>query len=195
MNIQNMLNIAQIPLVARVSSLDALRVVSDSQRHRILTLLIREPLTAAEIAKRLKIARTRVYYHLDLLEEHGFIQVVGERQVAAMTERTFRACAQRFRVDRGMLAAATSASAVNDAQASVLEHAADDLRARQTPQPDGEADDVLVTRSFLRLTADRAAELRAQLLALVDRFSADGENDGQQYEFAIALFSNPGDGE
>ena len=185
MNIQNMLNIADLPAVAEVSSLEALRVVTDSQRHRILTLLIHEPLTASQIAKRLKIARTRVYYHLDLLKEHGFIRVVEERQVAAMIERTFRACAKQFRVDRRMLASGASESQVNDAQALLLERAADDLRGR----PTGESPrvDVMVSRSFLRLTPARATELRAALEALVDTYANDSD-EGASYEMTLALF-------
>lgn len=182
-----MLNIAPVPPVAEVSSLEALRVVSDSQRHRILALLIQQPLTAAKIAKRLKIARTRVYYHLDLLEQHGFIRVVEERQVAAMIERTFRACARRFRVDRGMLAATSSESELNDAQATLLERTADDLRARRAAESGGSDPDVLVTRSFLRLTPERARELRAALVAIVDQYT-DEAAEGASYEMALALF-------
>lgn len=181
-----MLNIAPIPAVAEVSSLEALRVVSDSQRHRILTLLIREPLTASEIAKRLKIARTRVYYHLDLLVEHRFIVVVEERQVAAMIERTFRARAQRFRVNRGMLAAASSQSELNDAQAMLLEHAADDLRSCGQTQAQSGEPEVFVSRSFLRLSSARARELRAELDALVEKYSAADES--ATYEMALAFF-------
>jgi DNA-binding transcriptional ArsR family regulator len=187
MNVQNMLNIAEIPAVAQVSSLEALRAVSDSQRHRILTLLIREPLTASEIAKRLKIARTRVYYHLDLLEEHGFIRVVEQRQVAAMIERTFRACARHFRVDRRMLASGASESQVSDAQALLLEHAADDLRAQPSAESAAAPVDVLVSRSFLRLTPERAAALRAALVAIVDQY-AGAPQDGTSYEMALAFF-------
>jgi DNA-binding transcriptional ArsR family regulator len=173
--------------VAEVTSLEALRAVSDSQRHRILTLLIHEPLTASEIAKRLKIARTRVYYHLDLLEEHGFIRVVEQRQVAAMIERTFRACAKRFRVDRRMLASASSESEVNGAQALLLERAADDLRSRHAGESRVDGIDVLVHRSFLRLTRARAAELRAALDALVDTYT-NGPDEGDSYEMTLALF-------
>lgn len=183
----------ELPAVAEVSSLEALRVVSDSQRHRILSLLIREPLTPSQIANRLKIARTRVYYHLDLLEEHGFIRVVQERPVAAMIERTYRACAQRFKVNRHMLAAATSESAVNDAQATLLERAAEDLRSNVSPASAGNEDlEVLVTRSFLRLTPEQVRNLRADLVSLIDRYAAIS-GDGDSYEMAMALFASEGE--
>lgn len=184
------MNTLDLPATALVSSLEALRIVSDSQRHGILTLLIREPLTASEIAKRLKIARTRIYYHLDLLLEHGFIRVVQERPVAAMIERTYRARAQRFKVDRGVLAAASSESAVNDAQAGLLERTADDLRAHHdVSNGKPTSADVLVSRAFLRLSAQRAAELRAALLDLVDSYGEIADADGTSYELAIAFFA------
>lgn len=183
--------------VAEISSLEALRVVSDSQRHRILSLLIREPLTPSQIAKQLKIARTRVYYHLDLLKEHAFIRVVEERPVAAMTERTYRACAHRFHVDRRMLAATASESAVNAAQAQMLERAADDLRARPEDVSDKgppAEPDVLVSRSFLRLTSQQAQKLRASLVELVDQYAvAAGDAPGNSYEMVLALFENQGE--
>ncbi len=43
-----------------IQNLDALRALVDGQRHRIVTLLIEEPLTAKELAERPSgIARTR----------------------------------------------------------------------------------------------------------------------------------------
>jgi DNA-binding transcriptional ArsR family regulator len=185
MNVQNMLDIIALPAESKVSSLEALRAVSDTWRHRILTLLIREPLTPSQIAVRLKIGRTRVYYHLDILREHGFIRVVEERPVAAMIERTYRACAQRFKVDRQMLAATSSEAELNDAQARLLERAADDLRASFSQS------DVLVSRSFMRLTKARARELRSEIVALVDTYASESEGDG--FEMALALFASEGE--
>jgi sugar-specific transcriptional regulator TrmB len=179
-----MLNIAQVPAEAKISSLGALRVVSDTWRHRILTLLIREPLTPSEVAARLKIGRTRVYYHLDLLKEHGFIRVVDERPVAAMIERTYRACARRFKVDRKMLAATSSESELNDAQAQLLERAAEDLRASSSS-------DVLVSRAFARLSQEQASELRSKIAALVDEYgNSTSDDSGDSFEMAFALFAS-----
>ena len=173
-----------MPAEAKVASLEALRIVSDTTRHRILAMLIGDPLTPSQIADKLKIARTRVYYHLDLLKEHGFIRVVEERPVAAMTERVYRACAKRFKVDREMLALRSSESELNDAQARLLEHAADDLRSAAAES------DVLVSRSFLRLSKTRAEKLRADIAALIEDYAS--EDEGDVFELAIALFASEG---
>jgi DNA-binding transcriptional ArsR family regulator len=180
-----MLNTVDLPAFAEISSLEALRTVSDSWRHRILTLLIHEALTPSQIAERLNIARTRVYYHVDLLREHGFIHVVEERAVAAVTERTYRACAKRFKVDRQLLAATSSESEVNAARAQILEQAADDLRNSASRS------DVLVARSFPRLSEKKARELRAALSALIEKYAGESES-GEVFEMTLALFATDG---
>ncbi len=121
--------------VRSIGHIEALRTVSDTQRHRILTLLIEAPLTAGELADRLGLARTRLYYHLNLLEEHGFVHVVDERIVSGINEKTYRATAQCFKVDRGLLAAVASEPQIADAQAAILEQSAEDLRARSYRRP------------------------------------------------------------
>ncbi|MBV8489529.1 MAG: winged helix-turn-helix transcriptional regulator [Candidatus Eremiobacteraeota bacterium] len=185
-----MLNIAPLPAVAPVQSLEALRAVSDSQRHKILGLLIEEPLTPTVIAKRLHIARTRVYYHIDILKKHGFIAVVDERPVAAMIERTYRALARTFHVDRRMLSATATPSAIDEAQALLLERTAEDLRARPhaTTTAASDSEDVLVARSFFRLQPADAHALRDELNALVTKYGNRQRDDAETFELTMALF-------
>lgn len=173
-----------LPAVVQIQSLDALRAVADSQRHRILFMLIEEPLTAAAIAQRLSIARTRVYYHLDILKKHGFIAVVEERPVAAMVERTYRALARTFKVDRRMLSATTTESAIDDAQAALLEMAAEDLRAT----PHAISVEILVARAFMRLSRADAVAMRAELTATYAKYQARTAADGDDYEYVAAFF-------
>lgn len=171
---------------AAIESVEALRVLVDSQRHRMVTLLIAEPLTARDLAERLGIGRTRMYYHLDLLEKHGLIRVVETRVVSGIQERTYRAVARTFRVDRTLLGASSSEPQIADAQAAILDAAAADLRARSIA---GETkdDDVLVFRSFVRLSDARRRELRQRLSAVLEEYR-DGESRGDETEIALALF-------
>jgi DNA-binding transcriptional ArsR family regulator len=185
---------ADLPAVVQIQSLAALRAVADTQRHRILFVLIEEPLTPAAIAQRLNIARTRVYYHLDILKNHGFIAVVEERPVAAVVERTYRALARTFKVDRRMLSATTPQSAIDDAQAALLELAAEDLRA--TPHAGSSAADgraeILVARAFMRLSPADAVAMRDELSATHAKYQARTAFDGDDYEYIAAFFPTGG---
>jgi DNA-binding transcriptional ArsR family regulator len=156
--------------------------MADTQRHRILCALIAEPLTAAELADRLAIPRTRVYYHLDLLQRHGFITIVDMRN-AAISERVYRAVASSFRVDRRLLGA--EVQSLNVARSELLEATADDVR--RIP---GNDDELLVQRTFVRMSSQRRKQLRAALVSLVTDYS-ESEPDGTEVEIAIAIFDYP----
>lgn len=177
------MNYPEIPNEADVPDLATLRVLADGARHRILTLLVKEPLNVRELARRLKLPRTRLYYHLGLLERHGIIRSVSTRVVAGATEHTYRAVAKSFRVKRNVLAGSASAFDVDAAQADIVESAAHDLRTR------GDAGDCepLVARAFYRIDERRYAQLRKRIRALMREFErADG--DGFATEVCIALF-------
>lgn len=188
MNGHMQVNIAEkLPAAAPIESLEALQAVSDSQRHRVVTLLIEEPLTARELAERLGIGRTRLYYHLDLLEKHGLIRVTETRVVSGILERTYRAVARSFRVDRALLTARSSEAEVNDAQASILDAVAGDLRARP-PAHRAAENDVMVSRRFLRLSESRRRELCDRLSSLVREYEDSESGDAPDVEVALAVF-------
>lgn len=173
------LNSEAIPAVRPIGDLETLRVIVDSQRHRILTALIAEQLGAAALAERLKLPRTRIYYHLDLLERHGFVRVTGYHDDGAPV-RLYRATAASFRLDRGLLG--DQNTSVNDARATLLEAAAADIRTATANE-----DDVSVRRHFLRLSAERRSALQTAIAGLLEQY-AGADADGDDVEFISALF-------
>lgn len=196
MNIHMQVNEGLLP-VAEIERLESLRTLVDTQRHRMVTLLIEEALTATELAERLGIGRTRLYHHLRLLEEHGIIRVVERRIVSGIEERRYRAVARTFRVNRALLASQNSEPEISDAQASFLEAIAGDLRARSisgsSASRTDDDNDVLVARMFLHLNDMRRGELRARLQALVEEYR-EPDSDGRETELGIALYTTERDG-
>src|SRR5471032_1952809 len=168
-----------IPAVLPINDLETLRVIVDSQRHRILSALIAEELGAAALAERLKLPRTRIYYHLELLERHGFIRVSGYRDEGA-TMRLYRATAASFRIEQGLFG--DQRTSLNDTRATLIEAAAGDLRNVHAPD-----EHVFVRRQFLRLTAAKRASLEIAMTRLLDEYSA-GDADGDDVELVSALF-------
>jgi hypothetical protein len=80
------------------------------------------------------------------------------------------------------LADSSAVAAIDEAQATILQAVADDLRGRRDVTRDP-----LVSRTFVRLNAGRHAELQARLRAIVAEYRDD--EDGAPAELAIALFS------
>jgi DNA-binding transcriptional ArsR family regulator len=82
---------------------DTVRLIADPLRLRLLELLRERPRTVSELADALDLPRTRLYYHMKLLEEHELVTVDATREVSGITERTYRVTAWRFSVDKALL--------------------------------------------------------------------------------------------
>ena len=74
----------------------------DPIKVRLLTELA-QPASAATLASRVGLARQKVNYHLRLLETHGLVRPVGERQWGGLTERLFIASASSYIVSPAAL--------------------------------------------------------------------------------------------
>ena len=87
------------PLAAvhMVRDSDALRALSHPTRIELLERL-REPASAAEVARQLGQPRQRVNYHLKALEGSGLVEKVGTRRAGNFVESLYRAAAGAFLV-------------------------------------------------------------------------------------------------
>jgi DNA-binding transcriptional ArsR family regulator len=128
-----------------ISDLETLRVLADPLHMQILDLLD-EPKTVKQIAKTIKMATTKLYYHIKQLEEQGLIQVVSTRVVSGIIEKQYQVKALNIKIDHRLL----------------------NLSGESRPEIELE----LVTPTFKRVTADIAASRAA---GLIDRKN-DQEN-------------------
>src|SRR5690242_5492835 len=87
-----------------VTNLETLKVVSDGLRSRIVDLLRAEPQTVKQLAATLNLPPKKLYYHINLLEQHELIRVIGTRIVSGIIEKTYRATAYLFLFEREVFA-------------------------------------------------------------------------------------------
>lgn len=75
----------------------------DDVTHPIRGMIVRrlkDPRTVAELAELLDVPVTRLYHHVNRLEDRGLIRVVATRRVGAVTERQYQVVAKSFRIAR-----------------------------------------------------------------------------------------------
>ncbi len=85
---------------------EVLRVVADPLRLRLLEALRRTPMTVTELAEELGVARTRLYYHVRLLEGAGLVAVAETNVVSGIQEKRYRVTAYRLTIDRALVSGA-----------------------------------------------------------------------------------------
>src|SRR3954467_13426431 len=86
-----------------ITTLEALKVFADTLRQQIIEALLDGSKTVKQIAAELELAPTKLYYHVNLLEEHGLISVSETRIVSGIIEKHYTAAAHEYYIERSLL--------------------------------------------------------------------------------------------
>jgi DNA-binding transcriptional ArsR family regulator len=182
-----------------VSDLEMLRLISDPVRIQLLELMRGTPRTVKELAAGLGVPTTRLYYHMNLLEEHGLIRVAGTRLVSGIVEKRYEVTAARLSVDRSLLSpGGEPTTGLETHLAFVLDEAKAEIRsAYKAGLIDASHENVAegglgLGRIWLRLTAEEAGELDRKLSAILEEYRQrppDDDDPNQiQYEFLLGFY-------
>jgi DNA-binding transcriptional ArsR family regulator len=166
-------------------------------RLQLLTTL-REPDSAAGLARRLGLKRQRVNYHLRALEREGFVELAETRKRRGSVERRMRATARAYLVSPALLGAlAATPENVGDrfsslylvALGSQLIGDVAELRSRAEAANQKLATLALEVDVRFRSAADRAAfaqELADTLARLAARYHDAAAPAGRTHRFVVA---------
>lgn len=80
-----------------IEDLETLKVLADPLRLRIIQTMGENPTTVKQISKALDIPPNKLYYHVNMLEEHGLIRVVDTRIVSGIIEKLYLVTARSYR--------------------------------------------------------------------------------------------------
>ena len=94
-----------------ISDVEQLKAISDPLRLRLIEIASEDPArawTAKALAERLGTKQTKLYHHLNLLEERGFLRVAETRMVSGIVEKGYAATARSYRLEPGLLGQAAA---------------------------------------------------------------------------------------
>lgn len=89
-----------------IEDVETLKVLADPLRLRIIQALGDTPHTVKQISKLLGIPPNKLYYHVNLLEEHRIIRVVDTRIVSGIIEKIYLLTARSYTPAPGLLSPA-----------------------------------------------------------------------------------------
>ncbi|MGD2157357.1 MAG: winged helix-turn-helix domain-containing protein [Anaerolineales bacterium] len=81
----------------------AVKSIADPQRNQIMEVLMAAPLTVNQIAEKLGLAPSRLYYHVNMLEKHGLIRVVDTSVHGNIIEKHYWLTAYDYEIDKDLL--------------------------------------------------------------------------------------------
>lgn len=173
-----------------VDNLETLKVLADPLRLRIRELMLK-PTTVKQVAAKLDLPPTKLYYHINLLEKHELIVVVDMKLVSGIIEKHYQISAYRIRLAKHLLA--TSPDSENEnlslAMSSIFESAHSDLLQSVRDgavewDDDGERHKGLsIETGKMFLTEEQAAAFYQELKELFERY---GQLSHEQHDLASA---------
>lgn len=189
--------------VREVADVETLKALSDPLRLAILRAMMTDVHAAyrvKDLAAMLDQPVTRLYRHIKVLETTGLIRVARTRLVSGIQESHYQVAQFALRLSRELLAAPGSAGEVADAFAAALNDVRDRLvqdvttgRFQRDPASDGSPDPLgpMIVALDTHMPADRAADFRARLAALVEEFNgpADKSAGAVPVEFLLMFWS------
>jgi DNA-binding transcriptional ArsR family regulator len=179
-----------------ITEVEQLKAISDPLRLRLVEAMaedLERAWTAKDLAERLGAKQTKLYHHINLLEERGFLRVAETRLVSGIVEKRYALTARSFRVDRGLLVGGGGESAMSDVLDAIFDKARteimDAVHAGLIRMDEEEFERrrmaLWMTRARLSPASVRKVMRQLKRLADIDDLEEDG---GQSYGLVIAFY-------
>ena len=192
------------PLAERIiSDVETLKALSDPVRLRILETMVTaadEAWTVKRLAAALGTNPTKLYHHINILEERELIVVGGTRVVSGIIETSYRIAQLSLRLDRALLSGAGPdvRDSVHDVLAVIFDSVRDEIERGLASGLVKSSDDPLselLIRGLTMLPPERAVELRSRLRELLEEFDVAGpdqvEPGSLPFGYLIAVYPFP----
>ena len=175
--------------VMTVEDLETLKILADPMRNQILEILAPEKLTINQMAKKLGLSPSKLYYHINLLEKYGLIQEVESIIKANIIEKVYWISAYECKMDDNLCNFSTPEGQESTMTAMVtpIDSTREDmmrsLEARASALNQGAEEhprEVVIFRELRKMDdqeADAFAERIKEVLEDFESFEGDGEGE------------------
>ena len=186
-----------------ISDVETLKALSDPVRLRILETMVTaadETWTVKRLAAAMGVGPTKLYHHVNILEEREFIRVAGTRVVSGIIETSYRIAQLTVRLDRALLSGGDPEvqGSVHAVLAVIFDSVRDEIERGLASGLIKSSDDPLselLIRGLTRVHPDRAVELRRRLRELLEEFDADTHSPAEPgsvpFGYLVALYPFP----
>lgn len=175
--------------VLMIEDLETLKIMADPLRNQILEILAPEKQTINQVAEKLGLSPSKLYYHINLLEKHGLIQEVDTIVKANIIEKVYWITAYECKMDHDLFNFSTpeGQESVITAMVTPIDSTREDivrsLEARATALDHGAEQhprEVVIFREVRKMndkTADQFTERIKQVLEDFENFEGDDDSD------------------
>lgn len=188
----------------RITDLETLKVISAPLRVQILEWIglasdAGQLTTVKQLSEDLDIPPTKLYYHINLLEKHGLIQIAETKVVSGIIEKYYQIAAKRIRADldisknatidrdEGIALTLSSLKIMFDKAYMNVEKS---LQHRmQESDEEQETATMLTSQAMMQLSLEQAENFIAEVNQLINEYTRINNPDG--LAFGLTIVFNP----
>jgi DNA-binding Lrp family transcriptional regulator len=186
-----------------IESFEAIKAIADPLRNQILEVLTPAPLTINQIAHKLGLSPSKLYYHVNMLEKYGFINMVDTTVRGNIIEKHYWITAYDYQLDKCLLNFNITDSEGKDNIINVtlslldttredfvrsMEARAFNLEHGAEPHPR----EVIDYREVRLISEERVAEFQDRLRQLLKEFESVNEPDkADSHPWALTTLMYP----
>jgi DNA-binding transcriptional ArsR family regulator len=152
-------------------------------RSRILSWLIKGPMTITQIARELSVHPANLTHHFRKLEATGLIKLQEERDIGRVVERYYVAVARSFEIEQE----------ATGANGKVLNFLKNDIAAAIPRLGHDDAEELVGYVMRARIDEKTYQEFATKLSRLVDDFSSRSKSDERVYTMNVSLYPHAAD--
>jgi hypothetical protein len=186
-------SMADIVIERVIDDVSVLKALADPIRMTLLDLTMSQPdrtWTARELAGQVGVLPTNIYYHLNMLERHGLLQVRDTRVVNGIIEKHYGAGQRSVTFHRQ---ASDGGDETRDLALGMIDKARDDIQyglkmESMTMNPEAaDSERMMVTTGVVRIPEDQIAGFRAELKQMAARYEG-GKTKDSRFTVLIAIY-------
>ena len=175
--------------VLMVNDLETLKILADPLRNQILEILAPEKLTVNQIAEKLGLASSKLYYHINLMEKQGLIREVDSITKGNIIEKIYWISAYECKMADNLCNFSTSEGqeSIMTSMVAPIDTTREDiirsLEARATALEQGakaHPRNIRIYREVRNISDELADQFNIKLQALLDDFdNIESEETGE----------------
>jgi predicted transcriptional regulator len=178
-----------------IDTVDQLKIFADPLRQQLLQSFCCNPSTIKLVAQEMGEKPSRLYHHVEMLEQNGFLEVVDTKQIRGTVEKYYQTVARKIIVDHAMVGSleeeagdpATKNVVMNTIQACLV-----DARDHFDDESESEVNqaEVILAQAKMELTPSQIQMFEEKLDRLLEEIQEIEPKDEEPvtYSFTAACF-------
>lgn len=180
----------------KINNLKQIKMMAHPLRMKLLEAFSHGPITTKQIAKLLEENPTRLYHHVDGLEQVGLIKLVKTRKKRGTLEKYYQTVAQAFTIDRRLFKVLPHAGAalnnVHTMFTNILEETLSEVYRNIEEYPHTRRDKkkrVILSHARIRATPEQILILEKKINGLLKKYeSIEQQTSAAEYGFTLVFY-------